>query len=157
MQFQVPQFIEMEDKIFGPLTFRQFIYLGGGVGSAYLTWRILPFFIAIPVALALVGFAATLAFFSFNGRPFIVAVENAFFFFIHPHLYLWKNDRSLANVKKAAAGADRTAQYVPKLSESKLHELAWSLDIRERIAGGITEEDRDTVAPVVTARNALVR
>ena len=27
MQYQVPQFIEVEDKIFGPLTFKQFLYI----------------------------------------------------------------------------------------------------------------------------------
>ncbi|TSC80302.1 MAG: hypothetical protein G01um101429_152 [Parcubacteria group bacterium Gr01-1014_29] len=32
-QFQVPQFIEVEDKIFGPLTTKQFFYLLGGGGT----------------------------------------------------------------------------------------------------------------------------
>lgn len=36
MQFQVPQFIEVEDKIFGPLTFKQFVYIAGGVALMYL-------------------------------------------------------------------------------------------------------------------------
>ncbi|NCT02072.1 PrgI family protein, partial [Candidatus Parcubacteria bacterium] len=34
MRFEVPQFIEVEDKIFGPLTWRQFLYLSGGLGMA---------------------------------------------------------------------------------------------------------------------------
>ena len=42
MQFQVPQFIEVEDKIFGPLTFKQFVYVAGGAGLAYLVWRVSP-------------------------------------------------------------------------------------------------------------------
>ena len=45
MQFQVPQFIEIEDKIFGPLTFKQFIYLAGGGGLCFLLYTILPFFL----------------------------------------------------------------------------------------------------------------
>ncbi|TSC61742.1 MAG: SsrA-binding protein, partial [Parcubacteria group bacterium Athens0416_74] len=32
MQFQVPQFIEVEDKIVGPLTFKQFVFIAGGLG-----------------------------------------------------------------------------------------------------------------------------
>jgi len=32
MRFEVPQFIEVEDKIFGPFTWKQFIYLMGGEG-----------------------------------------------------------------------------------------------------------------------------
>ena len=32
MMFSVPQFIDVEDKIIGPLTLKQFIYLAGGAG-----------------------------------------------------------------------------------------------------------------------------
>ena len=36
MQYQVPQFIEVEDKIFGPLTFKQLVYVVGGEPCFYL-------------------------------------------------------------------------------------------------------------------------
>ena len=38
MRFQVPQFIEVEDKIFGPLTIKQFIYLLGGAGLSFIIY-----------------------------------------------------------------------------------------------------------------------
>lgn len=138
MQFQVPQFIEVEDKIFGPLTFKQFIYIGGGAGACYILWRVLPLFLAAPIIAVVGGLAAGLAFFQFNGRPLIIAIENGFFFFIHSKLYLWDNARKQKKVRQApAALAAKAPQvYVPKLSESRLHELAWSLDIKERIAAG---------------------
>ena len=44
MRFQVPQFIEVEDKIFGPLTFKQFVYVTGGVGLAVILFLFLPRF-----------------------------------------------------------------------------------------------------------------
>src|SRR3989344_2665997 len=37
MEYQVPQFIEVEDKIIGPLTLKQFIYLAGEAGFSYYT------------------------------------------------------------------------------------------------------------------------
>ncbi len=164
MQFQVPQFIEVEDKIFGPLTFRQFVYMGGGLGSAYILWRLFPSFLAIPLALAVVGFAAALAFFQLNGRPFIAGVESAFYYFMRGKLYLWNNARKTQQATIMKTVAPKTsAAYVPKLSESRLHDLAWSLDINERIAAGtLTDEERrearqDTLAPVRTARAALVK
>jgi len=49
MQFQVPQFIEVEDKIIGPLTFKQFVFVGGGFGMAYVLWRVLPILLAAPL------------------------------------------------------------------------------------------------------------
>lgn len=166
MQFQVPQFIEVEDKIFGPLTFKQFIYVGGGLGAIYLLWRVLPIFIAAPL-IAIVGAAsAGLAFFEFNGRPLIISLESAFFYLVHSKLYLWDNARK---TKKATAEA-KAAQvphdvYVPKLSESRLHELSWSLDIKERIAAGVANDQEkhivrtseQLVTPVRTAREAFAR
>ena len=147
MQFQVPQFIEVEDKIFGPFTFKQFVYIAGGLGLAYALWRALPSFVAAPLCLAVVAFAGALAFMQYNGRPFMVAIETGFFYLIHTKLYLWNN-----KTKKRLAEARNNPTlpqenlYVPKLTDSRLHELAWSLDIKERIAAGYgNENDRQAI------------
>lgn len=168
MQFQVPQFIEMEDKIFGPLTFKQFIYVAGGAGLAYLFWRVLPLYLSAPFILGAGGLGAALAFFQYNGRPFILALEHGFYFLVRSKLYLWNNERrernKLATLLKKDSDRGKEALYIPHLSESKLHELAWSLDIKEKIAAGIaSDEDRNEVpqsklvAPVRVARNALIQ
>lgn len=163
MQFQVPQFIEVEDKIFGPLTFRQFIYIGGGLGLSYILFRILPFLIAFPFIAGVLGLAIALSFARPNGRPFIIAMENAFFFILHPRLYLWNNERKAHTKQSDAhiATARDGEVYIPKLSESRLHELAWSLDIKERIAAGAADDtDRaqyDAMKPIRTARDAMVK
>ena len=47
MRFQVPQFIEIESKIFGPLTLKQFIYLIGGGGIIFILYALLPFWLMI--------------------------------------------------------------------------------------------------------------
>lgn len=165
MQFQVPQFIEVEDKIFGPLTFKQFVYVGGGLGLSYILFRVLPILLALPLIAGILGLAIALAFLKYNGRPFILAVESGFFFMLHPKLYLWNNERKPISNKakeKAAALALKAPEiYVPKLSESRLHELAWSLDIKERIAEGSADNDDraqyDAMKPIQTARDALRR
>jgi hypothetical protein len=166
MQFQVPQFIEVEDKIFGPLTFRQFIYCAGAAGGGYLLWRILPLFVAAPLIAVVAGLGLALALFQYNDRPFIVAVENMFNYLIHPRLYLWSNKNSttpkITKAEQPTAGG-KGQVYVPTLSDSKLHNLAWSLDIQERIAAGVADESerthhevpRDVMAPVTTARSAF--
>jgi lipid-A-disaccharide synthase-like uncharacterized protein len=165
MQFQVPQFIEVEDKIFGPLTFKQFIYIGGGLGACYLLYRALPIYAAFPFIVAIGGLAAALAFMQLNGRPFILGLESGFFYFVRTKLYLWNNARKKQTKKEVEATLlqkDPTL-YVPKLSESKLHELAWSLDIKERIAGGTASAEEkqaqrkaeDVLAPIKTSQAAL--
>ena len=113
------------------------------------------------------GLGAALAFFQWNGRPFIVGLENAFYFISRSRLYLWNNQRktkktSKKEIAQAASGAE---PFMPRLSQSRLHELAWSLDIKERIAAGIvTDNEREqytpqshVIAPVRTARGALIQ
>ena len=170
MQFQVPQFIEVEDKIFGPLTFKQFIYVVGGAGLGYIMWRVFPFYIGAPLAAGAAGSGAALAFLKYNGQPLILGVENAFYYLVRGKLYLWSSKTTSKPVMPTVAPQQKTGMplqqiYVPKLSESKLHELAWSLDIKERISAG-TASDKDrtlvsplqnVVAPVVTARSALIK
>ena len=164
MQFQVPQFIEVEDKIFGPLTFKQFVYVIGGAGCCYLFWRILPIYTAAPLMLIVGGLAVALAFLQFNGRPFIVALEHGVFYFLRSKLYLWNKERKRPAAQKKQVEAEKTPAYIPRLSDSKLHDLAWALDIQERIQSGIaSSEDRevyamraardDVVAPVRPTRS----
>jgi hypothetical protein len=133
MQFQVPQFIEVEDTIFGPLTFKQFIYIGGACGIALMAWKVLPFLIAAPIIGAIVGLGVALAFVKYNDRPLISVLEHGFYYLINTKLYLWDNRRKAAPKQIAEPIKLDRALGIPKLSESKLHELAWSLDIKERM------------------------
>lgn len=162
MQFQVPQFIEVEDKIFGPFTFKQFIYIFGGLGAAYILYRVLPVYIAGPLIISELALATALAFFQYNGLPFIQALENAFFYVTRSKLYLWDNAHKPANTQQIVRASMTSPVgdnvYVPGVSDSKLHELAWSLDIKERIAAGVgTPEERgtDSVMRIRTPRDAI--
>ncbi|MAZ67268.1 hypothetical protein CL652_00665 [bacterium] len=133
MQFQVPQFTDVEDKIFGPLTLKQFVYIAGGGGLGFLLWSYLPAVIAVPLALAVIGFAVALAFVKVHNKPLIVIIEAAFMYFVHSKLYLWNTRREKRKQSKAETLPSGEVQEVPSLSENKLKSLAWSLDINERI------------------------
>src|SRR3989344_3857031 len=155
MRFQVPQFIEVEDKIFGPLTFKQFVYVAGGVGLSIILFLFLPRFLAIIISLPIVLFSVALAFYKINGKPFVNAVEAFVKYSLTNKLYIWKKEEKV--IQRAASAFGRTEQaygetksaqgfgeprqvYVPKLSESKLKELTWSLDIKEN-QNPVTEND----------------
>lgn len=135
MQYQVPQFTEVEDKIFGPLTLKQFVYIGGGAGLGFVIYRSLPNVIAIPIALAIVGFAVSLAFVQINKKPLIVIIEAAFMYFVHSKLYIWNahREKKEEEKKKSKLQLPSSQPELPALSENKLKSLAWSLDINERI------------------------
>lgn len=132
MQFQVPQFIEVEDKIFGPLTVRQFIYLAGGAGFAAIMITLLPFYIAVIISLPVVLLAAALAFYKVNNRSFIELLQSIFSFYTSNNLYIWKPREPKFEPEELGESAlKKEALYVPKPSQSRLKDLAWSLDIKE--------------------------
>lgn len=131
MRFQVPQFIEVEDKIFGPLTIKQFIYLVGGAGLSFIAYTLVGnFFISLVFIVPIAVFTAALAFYKVNNKPFINVVEAAFTYFIGSKLYIWKKVNKPIE-QRAEAAASAPDFYVPKLSDSKLKDLTWSLDIKQ--------------------------
>jgi uncharacterized BrkB/YihY/UPF0761 family membrane protein len=70
MQFQVPQFIDTEDKIVGPLSLRQFGFIAaGGILSAILYFSVEPWLWVIG-SIIIFGAAIALAFVKIEGRPF---------------------------------------------------------------------------------------
>ena len=133
MRFQVPQFIEVEDKIFGPLTFKQFIFVAGGIGVAVVLLTILPRFLAIIISAPVVIFAMALAFYKVNDKPFINIVEAFFKYTVTNKLYIWKKEEKQVVKSQPAPGASQDIEqvFVPKLSDSKLKELTWRLDVKE--------------------------
>lgn len=89
-QFQVPQFIEVEDKIIGPLTLKQFMYLVVGGALLFILYFFLQFFLWFFAALIIAPLALALAFLKINGRPFIYFLMALIGFIFKPKLYLWK-------------------------------------------------------------------
>ncbi len=135
MRFSVPQFIEIEDKIIGPLTFKQFVYVSGGGGLCFIIYNFIPSFIIamffiVPIAL----FSLALAFYKVNGKAFIIIVEAALRYVFKEKLYLWKKE-DRATRENIAVIKVKDASYVPKLSESKLKDLSWSLDVLDVTRG----------------------
>ncbi|HAQ02675.1 TPA: hypothetical protein DEP30_00620 [Candidatus Nomurabacteria bacterium] len=132
MQFKVPQFIDIEDKIFGPFTFRQFAYLIGGGGIVYVLYRLLPFWISIFLILPIIGLTICLVFVKINTKPFEYYLEAAFTYFISSKLYIWKQRLVKKSDKLEEVSALTTMSNVPMLTENKLKDLSWSLDIQDK-------------------------
>lgn len=136
MRFEVPQFIEIEEKIFGPLSFKQFVYIAGGAGLCVILYSLIGLIGAVLVGGPFLMLGFGLAFYKINNRPFIEMLQSALVFYTGRKLYLWKK-QSVAQPKSAPKKADAQSLgekiYVPKLSENKLKDLAWSLDIKESI------------------------
>ncbi len=129
MRFQVPQFIEIEDKIFGPFTFKQFIYLLGGAGGAYVLSKVLPLILAIPLIIIIVVLALALTFYKVNGRPFADVLQSSFFYFFKGKLFIWKQRQPKREDIKQSIKKENKGVDLPRLTESKLSDISWSLDV----------------------------
>jgi hypothetical protein len=142
MEYQVPQFIEVEDKIVGPLTLRQFIYLAGGGGICVIFFVYLPIILAILISVPIAGLSAALSFYKVNGKPFIEVMEAGFNYYTGAKLFLWKRDEQKPPETNAAAAMamaeDSVSRGTPRLTRGKLSDLAWSLDVNQ--LGGSREE-----------------
>lgn len=127
MKYQTPQFIDIEDRLFGPLTVKQFVYLVGGAGLSFIAYRFLTFFIAILVIAPVAALSLALAFWKINGKPFVFVLESAIRYYFSEKLYLW---RKIPNAPRSSDAAKTTdAPLMPKLTEGKLRDLTWTLDI----------------------------
>lgn len=100
MRFEVPQFIEIEDKIIGPLTWKQFVYLAGGVGLCIIFILNLNFIIAVILSLPVIGLVGALAFHRVNNRPFSIFLESAVAYFTHSRLYIWRKEGTQTIIAK---------------------------------------------------------
>ncbi len=132
MQFKVPQFLDIEDKIFGPFTFREFVYLAGGAGLCFVLYKLLGLMLgAIPI-LGVAGFSLALTFYKPNNKPFINMVEAGAKYVTQDKLYIWKRRKIKVGGNKpneVIIEENRMPERGTRLSGSKLRDLAWSLDV----------------------------
>ena len=90
----------------------------------------MPKFLAVLLSLPVAVFALALAFYKVNDKPFINLIEAFFKYNLGNKLYIWKKEDKAPVAKDHPLGAPEQV-YVPKLSDSKLKDLTWSLDIKE--------------------------
>lgn len=93
MPYTIPQFIEHDAKIFGPLTFRQSLYVGSAMALGfifYFTFGKNNFLLFLFIAVFLAFISVSLAFVTINGKPLTAAFSNVLFFFSRQKTYIWR-------------------------------------------------------------------
>jgi hypothetical protein len=94
MNFTIPQFIEMESKVVGPLTFKQFVFVAIGASLSFVIYFSLGK-ASMPLALALIvmimGTASAFAFVKIDGIDLIMVMKHYALFMTMPRIFLWQN------------------------------------------------------------------
>ncbi len=133
MQFKVPQNIDLEDKIVGPLTLIQFLYVLGGGVIIYLLYlslnmRFLFWVLAIPIGII----AASLAFLKIQDQPLSHFIKAGLIYLSQPKKRLWQRAGLVKPVVFAVAKKEKKIIAPPKrkIEKSELEQLAQMLDTR---------------------------
>jgi hypothetical protein len=139
MQFQVPQFIEKEAKIVGPLTFKQFLYLGAaGVVVFflyfYLATKSLLAFVLITIFLGIGALA--FAFLKIGGQPLFSILLKFLNFSFSSKIYLWKKKAIPPRIIKKEEKLKKeepSGEPILKVAEkSQLKKLSTQIETRMR-------------------------
>lgn len=137
MQFAVPQFTDVEDKLIGPLTLKQFLILlvTGGIGLFfYSLLQFSLFFFVFFLPFALLGLA--LAFGSFNGRPLLGFVVPFLSFFSKPQVRVFHREEPNMMIKKIEKPQQENQNVGNGLdseeADSRLKKLAYILDQKKQ-------------------------
>jgi hypothetical protein len=132
-QYKVPQNVEAEDKILGPLTFKQFIYGLIGFGWAAISFGL---FRWIPPVMIVVGFPPTLlflllAFYTRDGQNFeqILIALAGFFASSRKRLWVKENVAETYHVEPTKRAKEQT-QRDPVKTRSELEKLSSLIDSR---------------------------
>jgi len=93
MRFTVPQFIEHEAKIVGPLTFRQFVFIGTAGAICFVLYFSIGetnFFLFLLLSIIIFGIGAALAFLKIGGQGLPTIFGNFLRFSLGSKVYIWK-------------------------------------------------------------------
>jgi hypothetical protein len=141
-RFVVPQFIDVEDKILGPLTVRQFLIMLITFVLLAILYRLLVFSYFLGAGLPLLAVGVILAFVKINGLPFHFFLLNLGETLRRPRLRVWDKELSVAELKMlmSATPPPPPAAKIRKeaLQSSKLSELSLIVN-----TGGVYKPDEE--------------
>lgn len=147
MQYPVPQFIDLEPKIIGSITVRQFFMIAIALGAIFLFFKYADTGLFIFAAVIIAFVTIVIGFVRINGRPFHFFLVNLLdSFFRAKRMMVWRKEAMIVSQKKAKKKKDAQPaqiQYVAVAREkaktrSRLSDLSLLVD-----TGGYYEMTND--------------
>jgi len=136
-QFTVPQFIDVESKIIGPITTRQFLILLAAAVIVGISYKLFDFSLFLTITVVVLVIAAVFAFVKVNGRPFHFFVVNITQTVRRPGMRVWNNRLTVIEEIDRTPFVAPEAKPVPKefYKKSRLAELALVVDTKGKYKG----------------------
>jgi hypothetical protein len=118
-QFQTPQFLEVENKIIGPLTLKQFFYLAAAAAFSFIFYFVLQTWLWFLLTAIVGSLAVSMAFVKYNGQPLPKIVSRAFGFFWKPKFYVWQREKKFVSVPETEEQRRTLQQFFSEMPSVK--------------------------------------
>lgn len=140
-QFVVPQFLDVEAKIIGPITARQFLIMLGTLLVDFVIYRIfLNVVVVLGLGVPVLGLGVIFSFAKVNGQPFHYIVISLLQTLRRPARRVWDKTMTDADIRQhmSKPPEDRLPEKIVKqpLERSRLSELSLIVN-----TGGVYEGD----------------
>lgn len=142
-QFTVPQFIDVESKIIGPITTRQFLIFLSAATIIGISYKLFDFTLFLTIAIIVFALASLFSFVKINGRPFHFFILNFIQTLRRPNLRVWNHllgfidkPEAITPIIKAEAPVEKKELF----RTSRLADLALVVDTKGRYRGDNNEE-----------------
>lgn len=140
-QFNVPQFVDVEDKIIGPITTRQFIIMVAGGLFIFIWYKALTFWWFAGSSLVTILLVALLGFIKVNGQPFHYFLINLIETLKRPALRVWSKEVNIKEIKKRLKSQEEPLPPAAPIARkhytgSRLAELSLIVDTGGAYEGG---------------------
>jgi hypothetical protein len=129
--FSVPQFIEMEGKVVGPLTLKQFLFILAMVGISFILYKSLPKILSIPLIIVTIASGISFAFLKIKEIPFYKIVLDAINFIFVQKRFVWGKGRGeYGTLEKVEFKKEKKVE--PKLkTEGKLRDFLIQIETKK--------------------------
>ena len=134
MRYKIPRYIDYEAKIFGPASFKQFIFLLAGMITIAFLWLITDsFFLFLFLAMIVASLSGGLAFGKINGQPIVTMLGKFIVFKVSgKKRYFWKKKELAPKTIKRKAVEEKEPEekegLPTKQKQGKLEKMSQKIE-----------------------------
>jgi len=139
-QYKVPQDVEADDKLIGPFSFRQFVYLmisGGLIAVAFVLFQIFPVLVIVPIPF--IFFFVILALPLKKDQPMETYLSAVVDFYLKPQKRVWMPGQTDATIAVTAPKKEEDNRTKNLSQEEASHRLSFLADIVDTEGHAIKE------------------
>jgi hypothetical protein len=139
MRYQVPQFVDIKDRIIGPLTLKQFLYYMAAGIFLIPVYMLSDLGLFLTVAIPVLGVAAAFAHISWQGQTFVSLLTNGLKYLTGERMYLWRREAEARDIHVTGSEYEGLTEE-EMMTDSALDAVAQTLNARGNV---IAQDETD--------------